>query len=270
MNPRVAAIQLCSTDSVDENLQIASALIKEAAQHGAQLIVLPEMFPIIGKNPTDVLNAKERDGSGKIQDFLSHSAAKNNVWIVGGTIPIASNSDSKKINAACLVYDQCANRVARYDKMHLFDAVVSDKESYRESDIVQAGTHSVVIDTPMGRLGLAVCFDIRFPLLFSELSQKGAKIIALPSAFTVKTGLAHWELLVRARAVDTFCYVIGAAQGGTHVNGRQTYGHAMIVDPWGAILSEMNASACGIVYADIDHVHQEKIRRSIPVLPDQQ
>ncbi len=261
---KIAAIQLNSTSHVDENLETTGKLISEAALSGAQLIILPEMFAIMGEKVTDKVSVAEKYGDGKIQSFLSDSAKKNNVWIVGGTIPIQCD-DKNKVRAACIVYNNNGDAVARYDKIHLFDVTVSETESYRESDTTEPGDSIVVIDTPVGKLGLAVCYDVRFPALFAELMNRGAEIIALPSAFTVKTGQAHWHLLTRARAVDTFCYVIGSAQVGTHANGRQTYGHTLIVEPWGTIASEIAGTNPGIVYAEIDINKLHSIRKSIPV-----
>src|SRR3990167_6504318 len=261
---KIAAIQMSSSDNVDENLSQAEQLISKASSQGALLVVLPEMFAIMGKTPTDKVDVAEEYGNGKIQSFLSRCAKQYNVWIVGGTIPIQCN-DKNKVRAACVVYNNNGDAVARYDKIHLFDVTVSETESYRESYTTEPGDSIVVIDTPVGKLGLAVCYDVRFPTLFTELMNRGAEIIALPSAFTVKTGQAHWHLLTRARAVDTFCYLIGSAQVGMHNNGRQTYGHTLIVEPWGNIASEITEQKLGIAYADIDLKKLYGIRNSIPV-----
>ncbi|MFA5961026.1 MAG: carbon-nitrogen hydrolase family protein [Tatlockia sp.] len=264
---KVAAIQMCSTNNVEENLATAAALIAEAALQGAELVVLPEMFVLLGCDSSEKIKIKETAGSGRIQNFLAALAAKHNIWIVAGTVPIACQHP-KKVRAACIVYDNQGEQVARYDKRHLFDVTLSAAESYRESDTTEAGEDNfVVVDTPVGKLGLAVCFDIRFSEHFSTLSAKGAEIIAIPSAFTVQTGEAHWALLARCRAVDTFSYVIGACQGGTHTNGRKTYGHSMIVNPWGAVVSEALNLGSGVTYADIDLEKLYEIRRQIPVLP---
>ncbi|PIZ04252.1 MAG: acyltransferase [Gammaproteobacteria bacterium CG_4_10_14_0_8_um_filter_38_16] len=260
----IAAIQLSSTNDVDENLATTQKLISEAAANGAQLVALPEMFAIMGEKATDKVLVAEKYGNGKIQSFLSQCAKQYNVWIVGGTIPITCD-DKNKIRAACIVYNNIGDAVARYDKIHLFDATVSKIESYRESDTTEPGDAIVVVDTPIGKLGLAVCYDVRFPILFTELMNRGAEIIAVPSAFTVKTGKAHWHLLTRARAVDTFCYVIGSAQVGMHANGRQTYGHTLIVEPWGSISSEITEQKPGIAYANIDFKKLHDIRSAIPV-----
>jgi len=265
---KIAAIQLSSTDNVDENLQTTAKLIRKAADNGAQLIVLPEMFAIMGKHAADKVSVSEKYGDGKIQSFLSDCAKKYNTWIVGGTIPIACENKTK-VRAACIVYNDNGNAVARYDKIHLFDATLSETESYLESDTTEPGNSIVLVDTPCGKLGLAVCYDIRFPTLFTELMNRGAEIIAIPAAFTVKTGEAHWKLLARARAVDTFSYIIGAAQSGTHANSRQTYGHTLIVDPWGTVCSEIIELGNAIAYAVIDLNTLREIRKSIPVMEHQ-
>ncbi len=261
---KVAAIQMCSSSNVDENLTMAARLIKNAAANGAPFIVLPEMFAVMTSNQTDLLSVAEKYGAGKIQDFLSHLAAQLKVWIVAGTIPVIS-ADKNKIRAACILYDDQGNAVARYDKMHLFDAVISETESYKESDKTEAGSDIVVCDTPFGKLGLAVCYDIRFPALFTALQNKGAEIMTIPAAFTVKTGEAHWKLLLRARAVENFCYVIGACQGGAHANGRKTYGHSMIVEPWGSVLEEITVPGNAIATAEIDLKKLHEIRKVMPV-----
>jgi deaminated glutathione amidase len=265
---RIAAIQMCSSENIDDNLKTAKQLIEEAASHGAKLIVLPEMFAIFGTDATDKVNAKEIFHEGKIQDFLSTLAKANGVWIVGGTIPIATEN-SQKIRAASLVFDHEGNIVARYDKIHLFDVTVSDTEAYQESATTEPGEKIVLVDTPFGKLGLSVCYDVRFPELYRCLFNAGADIIAIPAAFTVKTGEAHWELLTRARAVENFCYVIGAAQGGTHANGRQTFGHSLIIDPWGTVKAMANQTDIGVIYADLDLKQQQKIRSAIPVMMHQ-
>lgn len=261
---KVAAIQMCSSCDISKNLETVEKLISEASHSGAQLTVLPEMFPIMGRNPTDKIGVAEKYGDGKIQSFLSQCAKKYNMWIVGGTMPIQCENKNK-VRAACIVYNNDGIVVARYDKIHLFDVTLSETESYRESDTTEAGNTVVVIDTPVGKLGLAVCYDIRFPSLFSELMNRGAEIIAIPSAFTVKTGEAHWELLTRSRAVDTFCYILASAQSGTHENGRQTYGNTIIVDPWGTVISKIAELGIGIAYTDIDLKKLHAIRNAIPI-----
>ncbi|MES2142513.1 MAG: carbon-nitrogen hydrolase family protein [Pseudomonadota bacterium] len=264
----VAAIQLCSSHILKENLEITAKLIKEASDNSATLVVLPEMFPIFGLTQAAKVDFKEDFGTGKIQAFLSEQAKKNSIWLVGGTIPL-SCEDKDKIKAACLVYDNNGRVVARYDKIHLFDAVISKQEVYLESDTTNPGNSLVVVNTPIGKLGLAVCYDIRFPTMFTHLFNQGAEVIAIPSAFTQKTGEAHWELLARSRALDNFCYVIGACQGGTHSNGRKTYGHSLIVDPWGSIVTERIKKGPGIIYAEINLKKLHEIRNTIPIASHQ-
>ena len=226
------------------------------------------MIIVFRKDATDKVAVQEEYGTGKIQAFLSEQAARSNVWIVGGTVPI-SCEDKNKIRAACIVYDNKGSRVARYDKIHLFDVTISETESYRESDTTDAGCELIVVDTPVGKLGLSVCYDIRFPALFTHLLNQGAEIIAIPSAFTVKTGDAHWKLLARSRAVENFCYIVGACQGGIHSNGRETYGHTLIVEPWGTVVEEITEPGNAIVYADINLQELYKIRASIPITEHQ-
>jgi deaminated glutathione amidase len=262
---KIAAIQMCSTDDVAENLATAEKLLSEAAGNGALLAILPEMFPQISSKATDKMAIKEDFHAGMIQSFMAEQARKLNIWIVGGTIPMSCDEPTK-MKAACCVYDNNGVNVARYDKIHLFDVVVSKDESYKESDSTAPGCELVVVDTPVGKLGLSVCYDIRFPELFTALSNMGAQIIAIPSAFTVKTGAAHWQLLTRARAVENLCYIVGACQGGEHKSGRKTYGHSIVVDPWGQVVSELDQFAEAIAYADIDLEQQSQIRSSLPVL----
>ncbi|HEV2613990.1 MAG TPA: carbon-nitrogen hydrolase family protein [Gammaproteobacteria bacterium] len=259
---KVAAIQLCSSDNVDENLAAAEKLIEAAAKNHAKLVVLPEMFPIMAKDKTHVV---EKIGHGKIQDFLSNTAKKNNLWIIGGTIPIACDNP-KKFRAACLVFDDHGKNVARYDKIHMFDVVLSDIEKYVESDGTEPGTEIVCVDSPFGKIGLGVCFDIRFPDMFKKLVEKGAEIIALPTAFTVPTGKAHWEVLARSNAILNLSYFIGACQGGKHSETRQTFGHSLIVDPWGKVIAEKSDDQPGVIYADIDIDEVRKMRKILPVL----
>lgn len=259
---KVAAIQMCSSDNLEENLKQAEVLIKRASQNGAKLVVLPEMFPLIGAKPSDKVAIKEEYGHGKIQNFLATQAAKYKIWVVGGTIPIAT-PNSNKVRAACIVYDDKGRSVGRYDKIHLFDVVVSTQEKYAESETTEAGGDVVVVDTPLGKLGLAVCYDIRFPTMFTELFFRGAEILAIPAAFTVSTGQTHWHALTTARAIDNFCYVIGANQGGTHASGRKTTGHSLIIDPWGDIMQEHPGDDVGIVYSDIDLNYLHQIRSKI-------
>jgi len=262
---RVAAVQMASGPNVNANLLEAARLIKQAADAGAELVVLPENFAMMGMSEYDKVKIREADGSGPLQDFLSDQAAKHGIWLVGGTIPLAAH-DPDRINAACLVYDDKGNRVARYDKIHLFDVKITESnERYNESETIEPGSRIVSLDTPFGKLGLAVCYDLRFPGLFRSLSEQGVEIFAMPSSFTAITGKAHWDTLVRARAIENMSYMIASAQGGYHANGRETYGHSMVVDPWGLVLDTLPRGS-GVVVADIDLNKLHDMRRSFPVL----
>lgn len=261
----VSAIQMCSSSHIDDNLAQAERLITQAVDAGAQLVVLPEMFAILGCHMAERVGYQETAGSGKTQDFLSELAASLQVWIVGGTIPLASNTPGKT-RAACLVFADNGQPVARYDKIHMFDVRLSDQENYCESTSTEPGDTIALIETPIGKLGIAVCFDIRFPHIFSELSAQGVEVLAVPAAFAVKTGHAHWEVLLRCRALDTLSYVIAAGQSGHHPNGRITYGHSMIVNPWGNIIAEQKESGSGVVSADVDLGKLYEVRKVLPVV----
>lgn len=260
-----AAIQMASSPNVGSNLLEAGKLIAEAANAGAKLIALPENFALMGEHELDKVKIREPDGAGDIQDFLSETAKKHGVWIVAGTVPLVADHD-KKVRAACLVYDDKGARVARYDKVHLFDvSVPGSNEEYKESDSIEHGSEPLVIDTPFGKLGIAVCYDLRFPEFFRKMLEQNVQIVIVPAAFTEKTGSAHWEVLLRARAIENLCYVIAPNQGGFHVNGRQTFGHSMIIDPWGVVLGCYKTGA-GFVSAEIDIEKLEKVRAAFPVI----
>jgi len=262
---RVAAIQMASGPNVNANLLEAERLIARAAKAGAKLVVLPENFSIMGMTEYDKVKVRETDGKGPMQSFLSDVAVRHGIWVVGGTVPMAAR-DPAKVNAACLVYNDKGQRVARYDKIHLFDVLLTESgEHYNESSTIESGGDVVVIDTPFGRLGLAICYDLRFPELFRRMVQENVEIIAIPSAFTAITGRAHWETLVRARAIENLSYVIAAAQGGYHANGRETHGDSMIVDPWGIVQDRLPRGS-GVVVSDIDLHRLADIRRSFPAL----
>lgn len=262
---RVAAIQMASGPNVNANLLEAARLIKLAAEAGAKLVVLPENFAIMGMSEFDKVKIREQDGSGPMQDFLAEQAARHGIWVVGGTIPLAGQ-DPNRINAACLIFDDQGKRVARYDKIHLFDVQITESnEQYNESETIEPGDTIVVLDTPFGKMGVAVCYDLRFPGLFRRMSEEGVELFVLPSAFTAITGKAHWDTLVRARSIENMCYTIASAQGGYHANGRETYGHSMIVDPWGVVLDTLPRGS-GVVVADIDINRLHDMRRSFPVL----
>ncbi len=261
----VAALQLVSGPEVAANLRDAASLIRQAAERGAQLVVLPENFALMGLRETDKLAAREPEGEGPIQTFLATQAARHRLWLVGGTIPLLAGTDDK-VRAACLVFDPQGRLAARYDKIHLFDVQVAESgESYRESATIEPGAEPVVVETPFGRLGLAVCYDLRFPELFRALLDRGMEILALPAAFTATTGRAHWEILLRARAIENLCYVIAAAQGGKHANGRETYGDSLIIDPWGTVLGRLPTGP-GIVLAELDRERLHTLRRQFPAI----
>lgn len=261
--PIIAAVQMVSGPEIETNLARAADLIARAADNGAQLIVLPEAFALFLGGEQRELGAREAGAQPRVRHFLAEQAARYKAWIVGGTIPLLEK-DTQPPRAACLVFDSNGNEAARYDKMHLFDVDVGDKQgSYRESDTYAHGNGVVTVATPFGRLGLAVCYDLRFAELFQLLRDDGAEIIALPSAFTRKTGLAHWLPLLRARAIETQCYIIGANQGGMHSKKRQTSGGSVIIDSWGEVLAEVGFGEC-IITATID---REKIQRERAAMP---
>ena len=252
---------MVSTPLVEENLAEAGKLVARAAAEGARLVALPEYFCIFGMRDGDKVAAREQDGSGPIQDFLAATAARHQVWLVGGSVPLAC-ADPNKVRNSCLVYDASGKRVARYDKIHLFGLELGD-ERFNESRTIEPGSEPKAIDSPFGRIALSVCYDVRFPELYRALAPMD--IILVPSAFTATTGRAHWETLLRARAIENLAWVVAPAQGGKHVNGRQTHGHSMIVDPWGKVVAE-RAGEPGVVLADIDPGFQQKMRASLPVL----
>jgi len=258
---KVAAIQMASGPNVSGNLDEASRLIENAAVQGARLIVLPEYFSIMGMKEGDMVVVREKLGTGKMQSFLSETARKHKIWLVGGSIPTVATAPNKIRNTS-LIFDENGNQVAHYDKIHLFNLDLGN-EHYHEGNTIEAGNQVVVVDSPFGRIGLAVCYDLRFPELFRAMKQ--VDIIVLPSAFTATTGKMHWETLVRARAIENLSYVIAAAQGGYHVNGRETHGHSMIVDPWGRILDELPRGS-GVVIAEVNPSYQASLRASLPAL----
>ncbi len=259
---KVAAIQMASGSNVAANLTEIGRLIDEAVVEGAQLIVLPENFSLMPVNESERLQSAEKYGSGPVQDYISAKAKEHNVWIVAGTIGIATGH-GRKIRAASLLFNGEGKCIARYDKIHLFDVKLENGEEYAESNTFEAGQDVIVVDTPFGKLGIAVCYDLRFPELFRSMLDKGVELVAVPSAFTAQTGKAHWEVLVRARAIENLTYVIAAGQGGYHVNGRDTHGDTMIVGPWGDIYDRL-ARGSGVVIAEIDRVRQNRYRASLP------
>jgi len=258
---RVAAVQTIAGGDVAENLAQAEMLVAEAATQGAKLIVLPEYFGILGAHATDKLAAKERDGAGPQQDFLARMAHEHQAIVVGGSVPIASE-EAGRVRSACLVYGPDGGRIARYDKIHLF-RFAQGSEDYDETRTIQPGEAVVAFDAPCGRVGLSICYDVRFPELYRALGE--CALLLVPAAFTATTGAAHWELLLRTRAVENQCYVLAAAQGGLHPNGRRTWGHSMLVDPWGAIVA-MQGEGPGVVVGDIDPERLAEVRRQLPAL----
>jgi predicted amidohydrolase len=258
---RVAAIQMVSGADLNRNLEAAARLIEAAGEDGARIVALPENFYLIGRHEADKLKLAERDGSGPIQDFLAHAARQQRVWIVGGTVPIATG-DASRILSASLVFDDSGRRVARYDKMHLF-RFEHGEERYDEARTLEPGARAVAIASPFGRLALSICYDVRFPELYRSLGEFDAMFV--PSAFTVPTGRAHWEILLRARAVENQAYVVAPAQGGLHESGRRTYGHTMIVDPWGEVLA-VRPEGEGFVAAEIDSEKIREVRAALPAL----
>jgi deaminated glutathione amidase len=262
---KAAALQMTSGPDVQANLAQARLLLEEARAADVRLAVLPENFAFMGMHDADKRAVGEAEGGGPIQDFLAATAQQLGLWVVAGTVPIRVAGDGR-VAAASLVYDARGERVARYDKIHLFDVEIPERaESYRESANMAPGRTPAVVDTPVGRVGLAVCYDVRFPELFRQLSAAGAQIFTLPSAFTAPTGRAHWETLLRARAIENLCHMIAPAQSGFHPNGRETYGDSMIVDHWGRVLARLPRGR-GCVSAEIDLVRQAEVRKSFPAL----
>ena len=258
---KVAAVQMVSEPEVEANLLVAGELIARAAGEGAQLVALPEYFCILGLRDRDKVVVREEIGRGPIQDFLAEAAAKNKVWLVGGSAPLAC-ADPDRVRNTCLVFDGSGGRVARYDKIHLF-GFDSGTERFQESRSIEPGSEVVTLDSPFGTLGLSICYDMRFPEMYRRMGA--VDLILVPSSFTATTGKAHWELLLRARAVENQAYVLAPAQGGHHKNGRDTYGHSMIIDPWGKVLAVLESGA-GVVSADIDLAEIARVRQSLPAL----
>jgi nitrilase len=262
---KIAAIQMISGPDVEPNLATASRLIGEAATAGARLIALPEYFPLIGATDEARLAARETPGAGPLQDFLAGMARRHGVWLVGGSIPLAGRNPDKLLNS-CLVFDDRGRQVARYDKIHLF-GFTKGAEHYDEAATIEPGEKVVALDTPVGRVGLAICYDLRFPELFRAMARlpNPVDLIVLPAAFTDTTGRAHWEMLLRARAVENQCYVLASAQGGQHPTGRMTHGNSMIVDPWGDIVARMDKGE-GFVAAELDPARIAEVRSNLPAL----
>ena len=262
---RVAAIQMNSGADPDRNLELAARLLADAARDDCVLAVLPENFALMPQRGRDKSRHAEQPGTGPIQDFLAETAAKHGMWIIGGSMPLAS-PEPERVYGASVVVDDRGDARAIYRKIHLFDVDLPDREeSYRESHSMYAGDDPVTVDTPAGRVGLTICYDVRFPELYRTLVDDGATVFTVPSAFTAVTGAAHWHTLLRARAIENLAYVIAPGQYGTHPDNRETWGHSLIVDPWGRILAEQSAGNCAVI-ADIDPGAPEKLRESFPAL----
>ncbi len=266
---RVAAIQMVSTHDIDANLQEARRLLKEAADQGVSVAVLPENFAVLATHQMLQCGRTEAGDQPVIRAFLAEQAGTLGLWIVGGSLPLAERPDgttiSDRVRACCLVFDAQGREVARYDKIHLFDAMVEDAHGqYRESDTFEPGDQLVTVDTPAGKLGLAICYDLRFPELFRALRAEGVDWVCLPSAFTWQTGDAHWHALIRARAIENQVAVVAPGQGGQNSERRRTYGHSLICDPWGKVVSEL-AEGPGIVVADLDGDQLAELRKRMPV-----
>ncbi len=258
---KIAAIQMASGPQVSANLSEAERLIEVAANQGAKLVALPEYFAIMGLKEIDKVAVREVEGKGPIQEFLSKMAKKHDIWLIGGSVPLVSNFPNKVCNS-CLVYDNKGRQVARYDKIHLFGLDLGN-EHYREDATIESGDTVKVVETPFGKIGLSICYDLRFPELYRAMGD--VNIIVVPSAFTDTTGKAHWETLIRARAIENLSYVIAPAQGGYHLSGRETHGNSMIVDPWGVVLDRLPRGS-GVVIATMNPKYQASLRTSLPAL----
>ncbi|WP_395406167.1 carbon-nitrogen hydrolase family protein [Pseudoduganella sp. UC29_106] len=259
--PIVAAVQMVSTPVVEENIATARRLIGEAVDAGARLVLLPEYWAIMGMSDSDKVAKAEPLGSGPIQAFMSEMAREHGIWLLGGTLPLASDDPQRVINTT-LVYDPKGEHVGRYDKIHLF-GFTKGTETYDEARTIVPGKSVGTIDTPLGKVGMSVCYDLRFPELYRAMGP--VSLIVVPAAFTYTTGKAHWEILLRARAIENQCYVLAAAQGGMHVNGRRTWGHSMLVDPWGEVKA-VKAEGEGVVAGEVDEIFIHGVRESLPAL----
>lgn len=258
---RIAALQMVSGPDVDRNLADADRLLAEAAAAGARLAVLPEYFPLITGDETAKVRIREQEGDGPLQNFLRDAARRHKLWLIGGSCPMEAGSPDKVKNST-LVFDDAGRRVARYDKVHLF-GFRKGEECYDESATIEAGNEVVAFDGPCGQIGLSICYDLRFPELFRAMGE--VDLIVLPAAFTYTTGQAHWEVLLRARAIENQCYVLASAQGGRHPSGRRTWGDSMIIDPWGEVLARLPEGP-GVVVADLDPARIADVRASLPAL----
>jgi len=268
---KVAALQLVSGPDIKSNLLRATYWIRKAAAQGVKLVVLPENFCLLESRQLLALGQQEASPSGQVRSELAMLARDLDIWLVAGSLPCAKRPDDTqvidRVRSVCRVYNNHGEEVARYDKIHLFDVDVEDNYgNYRESALVEAGDQIVTVDSPMGRIGLSICYDLRFPELYRKLAAKGADLIVCPAAFTYKTGEAHWEILLRARAIENQVFVIAANQGGRHTEQRETYGHSMIVNPWGTVLSSLESPGEGMVISELNLKQQQQVRKAMPVL----
>lgn len=266
---RVAAIQMVSTHDTQANLEEAEKLLQQAAENGATVAVLPENFAVLATDEMVASGEREAGTEPMIRRFLAEQALRNGLWIVGGSLPLATRPDGSavdgRVRAACLVYNDQGKEVGRYDKIHLFDAMVEDAHGqYRESDTFEPGDQVVTVDTPAGKLGIAICYDLRFPELFRALREKGADWVCLPSAFTWQTGNAHWQALIRARAIENQIWMVAPAQGGQNSPRRKTWGHSLICDPWGEVVAQRDEGP-GVVSAELNLEFLQKLRTRMPV-----
>lgn len=257
----VAAVQTVSGYEVDANLRAAQELIGQAVARGARLVALPEYFAIMGRKDTDKVEVREREGDGPIQHFLRDTARRYGIWLIGCSVPLESQVSGKVFNS-CLVFDDAGHQVARYDKIHLFQLDLGN-EQFTEARTITPGDKVVTLDTPFGRIGLSICYDLRFPELYRAMGE--VDILFVPAAFTATTGRAHWETLLRARAIENLAYVVAPAQGGHHANGRETHGDSMIIDPWGQVLARLSRGP-GVVTATVSRVRRAQLKRNLPAL----
>lgn len=258
---KVAAVQMISSPDVGHNIVTARRLVAEAAAGGAQLVTLPEYWPIMGMSDADKVGHAEQPGQGPIQNFMAETAREHGIWLIGGTLPLVS-SDAGKVMNTTLVFDPQGQSVSRYDKIHLF-GFTKGNESYDEARTIVPGQAVTMFDAPFGRVGVAICYDLRFPELFRAMGD--CTLMVVTAAFTHTTGMAHWEVLLRARAIENQCYLLASAQGGLHPNGRRTFGHSMLIDPWGEVKAVL-AEGEGVVSGDIDAVFLAGVRESLPAL----
>ncbi len=266
---KIAAIQIASANNQQHNLDKAFKLIREAASNHAKLIVLPEMFTICNLDTSGKLMAQETFRTGDVQQQFAKLAKELDIWLIAGTLPIATD-DKQHYRSACLVFNNVGNIVARYDKIHLFDvSLQQNQQEFMESNTTAAGDQIVIIDTPIGKIGLAICYDLRFPELFRLMALQGAEIFIVPSAFTQTTGQSHWHLLTRARAVENFCYMIAANNSGNFPDGNMAFGHSLIIDPWGEVLAEQKDKHNAVIYADIDLEKVKSLRQQLPIFQHQ-